>query len=370
MGAGASAGMEASCIICATPLTGLLGGIGRAAGIKRSSQNPNLCNRCDVHVADGSIVEVAVFFADLTNFTPLTAELGPAGTHEVVDAFLRMAKEAVVKWDGFVVQFAGDEIMALFNVPLPRDDYGRRAVAAAGELQEGMRGLSERFGIPLQVTIGIACGHARVGRLGSDDAKDYTAVGDVVNRAARLTSHVEPGGILVDAGVYDGVRNEFPDARHERVPLKGFAEPVEVVGLGSGSVLEAPGPAEGAGRRPLRVVMLLAAVFGAPCAGFLVLNPLLVGAGLGAAGFGTAAAFLDQSLIRVPLITLATGAALANLFVVLSSRRGAPAAGSEAPFSAGPQWRRRLGSPALGIAISVVALSMVAFEFVAHAMMH
>ena len=54
------------------------------------------------------------------------------------DGFLRMAKEVVVKWDGFVVQFAGDEIMALFNVPLRRDDYRRRAVAAASDIQKSL----------------------------------------------------------------------------------------------------------------------------------------------------------------------------------------------------------------------------------------
>ncbi len=366
-----AAAIQASCLICATPLTGLLGTIGRAAGIQRSSQNPNLCNRCDVHLADGSIVEVAVFFADLTNFTPLTQELGPEGTHEVVDAFLRMAKEAVVKWDGFVVQFAGDEIMALFNVPLGHDDYRRRAVAAAGELQQGMRALSERFGKELQVTVGIACGHARVGRLGSDDMKDYTAVGDVVNRAARLTSHVEPGGILVDASVHVDVKDEFPDARHDRVALKGFPEPVEVVGLGRGALLAEPEPSEGSSRRPLRVAMLLAAIFGAPCAGLLVFNPLLVGAGLSFAGLGTAAAFFDQSLVRVPLLTLATVAALANLVAVVWSRqREAAADAGEPVFSAAPQWGRPLQKRSVGVAISLVALSVVAFEFVAHAMMH
>ena len=151
-----AAALESSCLVCSTPLSGALGAIGRAAGIRRSSQNPNLCSRCDVHLQEGRIAEVAVFFADLTGFTQLTSDLGPERTHEVVDAFLRMAKQLVVKWDGFVVQFAGDEIMALFNVPLGRDDYRRRSVAAAGELQRGMHELSDRFGMKLQATVGVA----------------------------------------------------------------------------------------------------------------------------------------------------------------------------------------------------------------------
>ena len=290
--------VASSCLICSTPLAGALGALGRAAGIHRSSQNPNLCDRCDVHVQEGRIVEVAVFFADLTGFTTLTHDLGPERTHEVVDAFLRMAKDVVVKWDGFVVQFAGDEIMALFNVPLRCEDYARRAVAAAREIQRGLAELSARFGQKLQVTVGIAAGHARVGRLGSDHMKDYTAVGDVVNRAARLVANVEPDGILVDAEVYAGVRNEFPGATPEHLSLKGFAEPVEVD-------------------------------------------------------------------VRLPLITLAAAAALANLAAVGWSRWQA-----RSEEGAAAKWARGLRPAHAGIFVSIGALSMIAFELVAHAIMH
>ena len=116
--------------------------------------------------------------------------------------------------------------------------------------------------------------------------------------------------------------------------------------------------------------MLLAAILGAPCAGLLVFNPLLVGAGLSVAGLGTAAAFFDQSLVRVPLLTLATVAALANLVAIVWTRQRAEAASPETTFTAARQWGRPLQTPGLGVAISVVALTVVAFEFVAHAMMH
>ena len=159
-----------------------------------------------------------MLFADLTGYTRITHQLGPERTHAIVDAYLRMAREVIVKWNGFVVQFAGDEIMALFNVPLHHDDYVGRAVAAASEIQSRMEALSERFDRKLQATVGIASGHARVGRQGSDEMKDYTAVGEVVIRAARLVSNVEPGGILVDSAIFDGVRRDFPDAsRHQPV---------------------------------------------------------------------------------------------------------------------------------------------------------
>ena len=355
------------CLVCRTPLSGALGALGRVAGIHRSAQNPNLCSRCDAHIEDGTIVEIAVLFADLTGFTPLTHKLGPERTHALVDGFLRTAKERIVARDGFVVQFAGDEVMAIFNVPIRREDFAERAVAAASEIQQQMPELGRTLGETLQATVGIAVGYARVGRLGSDHIKDYTAVGDVVNRAARLVSHAEPGDILVDAPVYAAVRDQFSDAPHEQVWLKGFEEPVEVVSLGAGRVPAAPPPPISSARA-LRIGTLAAAVLGAPCAGLMVLSPLIVGVGIGAAGFTVLAMALDQPAVRIPLLVFATGAALANLVAIAWARR-VPDLGSEtAPGAA----RIALGGRArpLGVLASSAALSVVVFEMIAHALMH
>ena len=355
------------CLVCRTPLSGALGALGRAAGIRRSPQNPNLCSRCDAHIEDGRIVELAVLFADLTGFTPLTHALGPERTHELVDGFLRTAKERIVARDGFVVQFAGDEIMALFNVPLRHEDFAQRAVAAASEIQQQMPALGRRLGETLQTTVGVAVGYARVGRLGSDHIKDYTAVGDVVNRAARLVSHAEPGDILVDAAVYEAVRTQFPDAPRERVWLKGFDEAVEVASLGAGRVPAAAPPRVPAARA-LRVGTLAAAVVGAPCAGLMVLSPLLVGVGIGAAGFTALAMALDAPAVRIPLLVLATGAALANLAAIVWARRERSLASETAPGATQIALSGR--ARPLGILASTAALSVVVFEMIAHAIMH
>ena len=356
------------CLVCRTPLTGVLGSLGRAAGIRRSAPNPNLCTRCDAHVDDGRIVEVAVLFADLTGFTPLTNRLGPEKTHRLVDAFLRAAKATIVKWDGFVVQFAGDEVMALFNVPIGREDFARCAVAAASEIQRQMPELGRELGEELRVTVGIARGHARVGRLGSDDMRDYTAVGDVVNRAARLVSRAGPGDILVDAGIHQAVADQFPQASLEAATLKGFDDPVEVASLGQGRLPEGPTAPAVPAPRAFRLGLLLSAVLGAPCAGLLLLSPLGVGAGLGAATVLGTAAFLDQAAIRVPLLLLATVAAVVNVVVIARSRRHVTGFDAAAAREGALLGQGRAGR--LGIVVSASALAVVAFELVAHRIMH
>jgi len=133
-------------------------------------------------------VEMTVVFADLSSFTEMTGRLGATTTYSVVDEFLRLASTTLVSHGALIDKYIGDAVMALFNVPIKRADHAAAAVAAAAQLQQLLPELSERLGMPLQASIGIASGFARVGRLGSDDIKDYTAIGDVVNQAARLQS--------------------------------------------------------------------------------------------------------------------------------------------------------------------------------------
>src|SRR5918911_427433 len=90
------------CLICGTALSGPLAVLFRAAGVSRSSRNPNLCNRCNTHTEEGRLAELTVVFADLSSFTELTHALGPERTHEVVDAFLRMATTVLVKHGAFI----------------------------------------------------------------------------------------------------------------------------------------------------------------------------------------------------------------------------------------------------------------------------
>jgi class 3 adenylate cyclase len=354
-----------ACLVCGTALAGVLGAIGRLGGVRRSSENPNVCNRCNGHIEEGRIIEVAVFFADLSGYTRLTHDLGPERTHELLDAYLRRTRDVLVKWDGFVTQFVGDEVMAFFNAPIQRPEYRSLAVGAALELLGEVADLRGRFDPRVDVTIGIAAGHARVGKVGSEEIAHYSAIGNVVNRAARLVSYVEPGGVLVDAAVYQGVAGERPDAVLEQIEINGFDEPVEVARI-RGESASAPADKQGGRRREgMRLATTLSAMLGAPCAGYLTLNSAAVALGLGSFGMGAALAWLDQSLVRVPLLVLASVGAVAILSVV----RWRDLLGEGSRSGPGPtrQERRR---NRLGAGLALLSLGVVIFELIAHQLLH
>lgn len=365
-----SSHLAAQCSICGTLLSGAMSVVFRSVGIRRSTRNPNLCNRCGTHVEEGRVVEMTVLFADLSSFTELTQELGPEKTHEVVDAFLRLAADVLVRHGAFIDKYVGDAVMALFNVPIKYGDHARRAIRGATELKSDLHSLGRRFGLPLEVSIGIASGWARVGRLGSDDSKDYTAIGDVVNLAARLQGKAGAGEILIGEESYAKHSSDFPEAVPERLALKGFREPVKAYLLSGREdarpVEESP---EAAVEGKISLGAIVFGILGAPCAVTTLISPLAVGLGAGGLfGLPAVLGFLDQSAIRVPILILTTLAALANLYTLRHARR----LRTEEKIAAHlkvmtPLEKRRT---VFVLAASVATLGIVAFEVIAHRVLH
>src|SRR5207245_11113870 len=123
MSPSSSSHLSAQCSVCGTPLSGAMSVVFRIVGIRRSPRNPNICTRCRTHVEEGRLVDITVLFADLSSFTELTHDLGAERTHEVVDAFLRMATEILVKHDAFIDKYTRDAVMAIVNRPLLHEDH-------------------------------------------------------------------------------------------------------------------------------------------------------------------------------------------------------------------------------------------------------
>jgi adenylate cyclase len=368
--AAGGAHLAAQCGICGTILSGAVSWIYRSFGIRRSPRNPNICTRCGTHVEEGRLVEITVLFADLSSFTELTHDLGPERTHEVVDAYLRMATDVLIKHGAFIDKYVGDAVMALFNVPVRYDDHARRAIVAATELGTGLEGLGTRLVLPLQASVGIATGYARVGRLGSDDNKDYTAIGDVVNLAARLQGKAGAGEILIAEASHSRHAEDFPEAKPERLLLKGFREPVTAYRLSGEQakplVNDAP---DGLGKRTTSLGAIIFGILGAPCAAATLIGPLAVAFGVGGLfGLAGALSFLDQSVIRVPVLVLATLAALANLYTLWRARELRRE--SRVPEHLKNMTTLEKRRTALVLAASLLTLGIVVFEIIAHALTH
>ncbi len=222
------------CKVCGTPLSGIRAIPPRVLrGVRRNPKNPNMCNVCSLRQIKGEIAEITILFADVRGFTELTSELGPMRTKDLLDEYFHEVSEILFGQDAIVDHFIGDAVMAFFNQPIPHEDHAARAVASARELLHAVTHLNELWKLPepVQVGIGINTGFAMVGTVGSADPKDYTAIGDVVNIAARLQGQAAGGEILVTPDVYEKIAAAFLDAPRRVLELKGVKKPVTAYSL-------------------------------------------------------------------------------------------------------------------------------------------
>ena len=351
-------------------LSGSMSVLYRCLGIRRSTRNPNICTRCSTHVEEGRLVEISVLFADLSSFTELTQDLGAEKTHEVVDAYLRMATDILVKHGAFIDKYVGDAVMALFNIPVRQKDHAKRAIEAAIEVNAALKTLGGRFNLPLQASTGVATGYARVGRLGSDHAKDYTAIGDVVNLSARLQSKAGAGEILINDECYRLAHEACSGARLEEATLKGFRDPIRAyrLQLAGGPPLR-DDAAESNASEKISIGAIIFGILGAPCAVVTLIGPLAVAVGAtGLFGLAGILTFLDQSVLRIPLLILVTLGACANLYTVWHARE--LRANAKVPEQLKTATTLENQRTAFVLAASAITVGLVIFEVIAHILLH
>jgi adenylate cyclase len=220
------------CNLCLVPF----GGLGRIGGIKPSRKNPNFCRGCfEMAPVGGFDMEVGVLFADIRGFTAWCESQPPHVVAQALNQFYATASEVLTAGDGLVDKLVGDEIMGLFLSVFPSlgDQTCEVMVDAARQILSRI-GHSSLDAERLPVGVGLTFGVASVGNVGAGEVKDFTAVGDVVNTAARLQASASPGEILMSAAVYERVARRIPHATHRMVVVKGKTEPVSAYSLLTG----------------------------------------------------------------------------------------------------------------------------------------
>jgi adenylate cyclase len=220
------------CQLCAVPFEGVGVPLMRVLGKRRAEQNPKVCSSCFDFMRrhhGGATIEVTVLFADIRGSTAIAEAMPPSAFRGLLDRFYAVASAAVFDHDGNVDKFVGDELMALFFPLLSGSDHAAHAVAGAKAVLAGT-GHGDPAGPWVPVGAGIHTGPAWVGSMGDETHAELTAVGDVVNTAARLAAAAGKGEILVSGAAADAARLD-PGLPRRSLELKGKGAPTEVVSL-------------------------------------------------------------------------------------------------------------------------------------------
>ena len=218
------------CKLCACPF----GGFGRVLpgpNFSPSRKNPNFCKRCFEQAPIGCReMEIGVLFADVRGYTALSESRPTAEVTELMNRFYALATNVLLRHDAVIDKLIGDEVMALF-IPSWTPGATSHMRQAAEDLLRGV-GFGSDQEPWLPVGIGLDYGLASVGNVGSGEVKDFTAIGDVVNTAARLQACAEAGQLVMSERVQANLHGPPPDVAAVELHLKGKAEPVRAWVLG------------------------------------------------------------------------------------------------------------------------------------------
>ena len=191
----------------------------------------------------GQTKDIAVLFIDIRGFTTMSEKLSPEEVVSILNEYFDLVTDAIFKNKGTIDKFVGDAAMAVFNSPNDLDDYVYRAVHTGWDIllgtQDLMVKLEEKHHRTIGFGIGVNCGPATVGNIGSEFRMDYTAIGDTVNTSARLEANAAAGQILISQDVLDRVSEWVEVEKVEGIKLKGKSNEFNIYNVTK--VIDKPG---------------------------------------------------------------------------------------------------------------------------------
>jgi adenylate cyclase len=191
---------------------------------------------------------VTALFTDLAGFTSVSERFSPEALMDWLNEYMDVMAQEISRHGGVIRQYAGDSIVALFGVPVPRRSEAEitrdaiNAVRCAIAMERRMLELNLKWQAaerPLTgMRIGIVTGGAVSGTLGSKDRWEYVVVGDTLNTASRLESFdkaihppdplTRPCRILVAASTVDRTEDLFEMEWVAEARLKGKEQLVAI----------------------------------------------------------------------------------------------------------------------------------------------
>src|SRR5215813_11096278 len=185
------------------------------------------------HAPEAERRQVTVLFCDLVDSTKLSQHLDAEDYRAVVRAYQEAAVTALQPWDGYVAQYLGDGLLVYFGWPTAHEDAAVRAVHASLALLAALEPfnttqLEPRYGVRVQVRLGVHTGLAVIGEMGGGDRYEQLAMGDTPNIAARLQGLADPDTVVLSAVTARLVQRRFALENLGTHQLKGVTEPMPV----------------------------------------------------------------------------------------------------------------------------------------------
>ncbi len=185
----------------------------------------------------GRDADVTLLFCDIAGFSRISEQLSPTGTFEWINAVMEMLSTCVLATKGTLVDYIGDELIAMWGAPMVVADHASAAAETAVMMMNSLKTLNEKFALPAgestQIGIGLNSGRVRVGNTGTEHKLKYGPLGSDVNIASRVqgaTRYLRTPALITGATAKQ-LDGKFCTRRLCSVRLKNIEHPVELFEL-------------------------------------------------------------------------------------------------------------------------------------------
>jgi adenylate cyclase len=185
----------------------------------------------------GKDTDVSILVADIRGFSRICERLGTARTFDWIRDMLGALSACVMARHGVLVDYIGDELMAMWGAPVEQPDHAELACRAALDMLQDLPDLNQRWapviGEAVDIGIGVNSGLARVGNVGSNRKFKYGPLGNTVNLASRVqgaTKYLLTKALMTGA-TRTRVGADFQARRLCRARVVNIGEPVELYEL-------------------------------------------------------------------------------------------------------------------------------------------
>uniref|UniRef100_A0A7C4YHU1 Adenylate/guanylate cyclase domain-containing protein n=1 Tax=candidate division WOR-3 bacterium TaxID=2052148 RepID=A0A7C4YHU1_UNCW3 len=182
----------------------------------------------------GERKEITVLFCDIRDYTGYSEDKPPELVVKTLNEYFDEMSNIIFAYNGMVDKFIGDGIMAIFGAPLNFPGHADKAVSAGIEMVKKVKELNKKWvkekGRSFEIGIGINTGIAIVGNVGSQRRIEYTAIGDVVNTAARIEplNKEYSTNILISETTFSKLQNEYNYRNLGKVRIRGKKEEITI----------------------------------------------------------------------------------------------------------------------------------------------
>lgn len=184
--------------------------------------------------------DVSVMVCDIRGFSKISERVGPVQTINWISEVMNRLSHIILHSGGTIVDYVGDEIMAMWGAPLVSQTHATEACICALDIQKASEELSEKWfpilNSELKIGIGINSGLAVVGNTGSKHRIKYGPLGNTVNLASRVQGATKylHSSVLITQGTASRIENSLKGRRICSVRVQNINEPVQLFELSRG----------------------------------------------------------------------------------------------------------------------------------------